>query len=177
MLGDRREAFYSSFLEEVGPLYAHYDFLSMRVGLDVAFTCDIMQTLLSTEFASYGLSRSTFNILVLLRHGPLEGVQLHDLGELLLVSKANITGLIDHLEQKNFVKRTIDSADRRVRFARITSEGEALLNTVIPAHQQFVRSLLRELEEDEKRLLVKLLKKMRESLSAGVTSHCKNEDQ
>ncbi len=167
MLGDRREAFYDCLLDEFGPLYADYDPLSMRLGLSVIFTCDILQQLLSGKFAEYGLSRSTFNILMLLRHGPAIGMQLHELGELLLVSRANITGLIDHLEQREFVTRTVDAADRRVRFARITSSGEALLDKLIPTHNRSVRSLLQDMTEDDKRMLLNLLKKMRGSLVAG----------
>ena len=168
MLGDRREAYYSSVLEDAGPRYPYYDRLSLRVGLDVAFTCDILQMLLSAQFAKYGLSRSTFNVLMILRHGPVEeGMQLHDLGKLLLISRANITGLIDHLEQKNFVTRTVDRADRRFRFARITSDGETLLDKLVPAHHQNMQALLREMTASEKQSLVELLKKMRESLAAG----------
>ena len=94
-------------------------------------------------------------------------MQLHDLGELLLVSRSNITGLIDHLEQRKFVTRTVDTADRRARFARITSSGEALLEKLVPAHYQAVRSLLQEITAHEKETLLGLLKRMRESLVAG----------
>ncbi len=57
-----------------------------------------------------------------------EGMQLHDLGELLVVSRANITGLIYHFEQKGYVNRVVDQQDRRARFARITRKAEALLD-------------------------------------------------
>ncbi len=57
---------------------------------------------------------------------------LHDLGEVLLMTRANVTGLIDHLEEKGLVKRVIDSSDRRARFARITKKGEGLLDEVAP---------------------------------------------
>ncbi len=59
---------------------------------------------------------------------------LHDLGEVLLMTRANVTGLIDHLEEKGLVKRVIDSSDRRARFARITKKGEGLLDEAAPAY-------------------------------------------
>ena len=167
MLGDRREAFYDCLLEEVGPFYANYDSLAMRAGLGVIFTCDILLQLLSGQFGHFGLSRSTFNILMLLRHGPPMGMELHDLGELLLVSRANITGLIDHLEHRKYVTRTVNETDRRARFARITPTGEALLDRLVPEHNLTVKLLLQDLSEKDKRLLLELLKKMRESLVAG----------
>lgn len=167
MLGDRREAYYDSLLTRIGPRYANYEALSIRVALDLIFTGDILQQTVSCEFARYGLSRSTYNILMLLHHGPSAGMQLHDLGELLLVSRANITGLIDHLEQKELVTRSVDQADRRARFARITASGQALLETLIPAHNRTVQLLLQEMTSAEKQMLVKLLKKMRLSLAAA----------
>jgi MarR family 2-MHQ and catechol resistance regulon transcriptional repressor len=92
---------------------------------------------------------------------------LHDLGELLLVSRANITGLIDHLEQKELVTRSVDLADRRARFAKITPSGQALLEQLIPAHNETVQLLLQEMTGDEKQMLIKLLKKARLSLAAN----------
>ncbi len=98
--------------------------------------------------ADYGLSKSTLNILMLLRHGPADGMQLHDLGELLLVSRANITGLIDHLEEKGYVKRVVDAGDRRARYARITKKAEALLDRIHPASlPQYKRALRRSVDE------------------------------
>jgi MarR family 2-MHQ and catechol resistance regulon transcriptional repressor len=114
----------------------------------------------------YGLSKSSLNILMLLRHGSDEGMQLHDLGELLLVSRANITGLIDHLEDKGYVKRLVDPQDRRARHARITQKGEALLDEFMPVHYRNLKGLLRGLSEDERETLVGLLKKVRTSMSA-----------
>jgi MarR family 2-MHQ and catechol resistance regulon transcriptional repressor len=114
----------------------------------------------------YGLSKSSLNILMLLRHGSDEGMQLHDLGELLLVSRANITGLMDHLEDKGYVKRLVDPQDRRARHARITQKGEALLDEFMPVHYRNLKGLLRGLSEDERETLVGLLKKVRTSMSA-----------
>ncbi len=95
-----------------------------------------------------------------------EGMQLHDLGELLVVSRANITGLIDHLEQKGYVNRVVDQQDRRARFARITRKAEALLDEFMPLHYQNLKVLLQDLSEEEKATLTRLLVKARSSISA-----------
>lgn len=92
-------------------------------------------------------------------------MQLHDLGELLLVSRANITGLIDHLEGKELVKRVVDSHDRRARLAKITKKGEALLDEFMPIHFRNLRNLLEGLSGDEKTALAQLLKAVRVSVA------------
>jgi MarR family 2-MHQ and catechol resistance regulon transcriptional repressor len=93
-------------------------------------------------------------------------MQLHDLGELLLVSRANITGLIDHLEGKGYATRVVDSADRRVRFARITRKGQDLLDSFMPLHYRSIRRLFQDLSSQEKETLVQLLRKTRASIYA-----------
>jgi MarR family transcriptional regulator, 2-MHQ and catechol-resistance regulon repressor len=167
---DRREAFYHERIRESGPEYSGFDLLSAEITLNLLYTYDVFHQLSARYMAGYGLSKSTLNILMLLRHGSPEGMQLHDLGELLLVSKANITGLIDHLEERGLVKRVISTRDRRARFARITKKGEALLDEAVPVHYQNIKRLLNDLTNDDKQALVKLLKKMRASLVANSPS-------
>ena len=164
---DRREAFYYERIRESGPQYPGFDLLSSEATLNLLYTYDVFHQLAAHYMAEYGLSKSTLNLLMVLRHGSPDGMQLHDLGELLLVSKANITGLIDHLEAKGLVKRSIGTHDRRARFARITRKGEALLDKFVPVHYGNIRRLLGDLTEHDKQMLIKLLKKTRASLVAN----------
>jgi DNA-binding MarR family transcriptional regulator len=173
---DRREAFYHERIRDSGPQYAGFDLLSSETALNLLYTYDVFHQLAAHYMAEYGLSKSTLNVLMVLRHGSAEGMQLHHLGELLLVSKANITGLIDHLEAKGLVKRVIATHDRRARFARITKKGEALLDKFVPVHYGHIRSLLRDLTDDEKRTLTKLLRKTRSSLVANSGSVTQGPD-
>jgi MarR family transcriptional regulator, 2-MHQ and catechol-resistance regulon repressor len=164
---DRREAFYHERIRESGPQYPGFDLLSTEMTLNLLYTYDVFHQLAARYMAKYGLSKSTLNILMVLRHGSPDGMQLHELGELLLVSKANITGLIDHLQEKGLVKRVIATHDRRARFARITRKGEALLDQFVPLHYENTRRLLDHLTNDDKQMLISLLKKTRASLLAN----------
>jgi MarR family transcriptional regulator, 2-MHQ and catechol-resistance regulon repressor len=122
---------------------------------------------MSRNLAEFGLSKSTLNVLMLLKHGQPEGMLLRDLGDLMLVSKANITGLIDHLEQKGFVRRVVGARDRRARFAQLTKEGKDLLELYAPTHYRNIKELLKDLTVEEKELLISLLRKTRKSLAAN----------
>jgi MarR family 2-MHQ and catechol resistance regulon transcriptional repressor len=136
----------------------------METMLSLLYTYDLLHQATGRYMAEYGLSKSSVNILMLLRHGPAAGMQLHELGELLLVSRANITGLIDHLEEKGYVTRSVGPEDRRARYARITKKAEALLDEFIPVHCGKVKGMLLGLSEDEKEKLLHLLKKARASI-------------
>jgi MarR family 2-MHQ and catechol resistance regulon transcriptional repressor len=163
---DRRESYYHDRLNDAGPSYSDFDLLSAQLALSLLYTHDVFIQAIGRYLAASGLSRAMFNILMLLRHGPEEGMQLHDLGELLLVSRANITGLINHLEEKGYVTRTVDAADRRARYARITSKAEALLTKFIPLHYRNIKTLFADLTVSEKTSLISSLKKTRLSLQA-----------
>ena len=167
---DRREAFYCDHLQKAGGHSPNFDALSIEIAVGLSHTYDILQQQLSRSLARYGLSKSTVNILLILRYGPTEGMQLHDLGELLLVSRANVTGLIDHMESKGYVRRVVDPHDRRVRFARITKKARALLDRYMPVHYRRVKSLLRDLSSQQKQALATLLKEARQSVLANSQS-------
>lgn len=158
---DPREAYYQNRLRHCSGQYAGFDLASMETMLSLLYTYDLLHQATGRYMSEYGLSKSSVNILMLLRHGGEGGMQLHELGELLLVSRANITGLIDHLEEKGYVTRSVDPVDRRVRYARITKKAEALLDDFIPVHCGKVKGMLHGLSEDEKETLVRLLKKAR----------------
>jgi MarR family 2-MHQ and catechol resistance regulon transcriptional repressor len=161
---DRREGYYLERVRQYGPNYSGFDFATLESMLNIAFTYDLLHQCTARYMAEYGLSKSTFNVLMLLRHGPPEGMQLHDLGELLLVSRANITGLISHLEEKGYVTRIVDEHDRRARFAKVTPKAELLLDKFIPVHYSNMSGLMNNLSGVEKHQLVNLLTKVRESI-------------
>jgi len=177
---DCLESYYDERLRECGPHYEGFDLLSAEVAVGFLYTHDIFHQLLNRSLAAVGLSRSTLNILMLLRHGPPEGMQLHDLGELLLVSRANITGLMDHLEEKGYVKRVVDAQDRRARFARITKRAEAVLDEFMPVYYRHLKTMLEDLSDQDKQSLVTLLRKTRASLraySASLRAHSDGLEQ
>ena len=166
MSQDRREAYYQDRIRQSGPQYAHFDLPSAEIFVSLRRTEDVIQQACCQYLAPFGLSKSSVNLLMLLRHGPDEGMQLHDLGDLMLVSRANVTGLIDHLEQKGYVTRVVDLHDRRARVARITQKGEQLLDRFMPLHFRNIKAMLQGLSDNEKATLFQLLKKTRESINA-----------
>jgi len=163
---DRREAFYYECVRRAGPRYPGFDLLMVETVLSFISTYDRLHQAVARYMADYGLSKSSLNILMLLRHGPEQGMQLHDLGEPPLVSRANITGLMDHLEERGYVQRLVNRQDRRARYARITPQGETLLDRFMPVHYRNLKILLQDLSSDEKETLINLLKKVRSSISA-----------
>ena len=164
MLDDRCETFYDEHFQACRSAYQHFDELPVRLLVELVLTCDIATQIFSRDLVPFGLSKSAFNILMILRHGPSEGMQLHDLGELLLVSRANITGMINHLKDKGYVTRIVPDNDRRVRYARLTAEGNSLLDQFVPSHWARVKTLLSGVAEADQIEFRRLLAQIRRSL-------------
>jgi MarR family transcriptional regulator, 2-MHQ and catechol-resistance regulon repressor len=161
---ERREAFYQEAINDFACSQpGEVDGSSLELALNLAFTYNEQHLFLAKYIGQFGLAKSTFNVLMLLRNGPVEGMQLSEIGNLLITSRANITGLIDHLEQKGYVKRVPDIHDRRAKLARITRKGEALIDDVLPLHIRRCKELFAHLTMEEKRTLSTLLKRVRQS--------------
>ena len=70
---------------------------------------------------------------------------------------STIASVIDRLETRGAVRRTLDPADRRVRLLSLTPEGEALLEQVVPAMWRAQERMLQPLPENERAEFMRLL--------------------
>jgi DNA-binding MarR family transcriptional regulator len=83
----------------------------------------------------------------------------------MVVSPANLTGIIDRLEQKGLIRRSARPGDRRATVIELTPEGVALQERVAASYSEFVRAALRTFSRDEKRTLRHLLEKLQREMS------------
>jgi DNA-binding MarR family transcriptional regulator len=88
------------------------------------------------------------------------------LGERLIVTRATVTGLLDSLEQRGFVRRTAHPTDRRSITVEITPEGlEVLAELRVVVHRN-EKAWLGGLSDDDLRAYIALLHRVQESLAA-----------
>ena len=80
------------------------------------------------------------------------------------VTRATMTGLIDTLEKDHLVVREPDVEDRRAIHVRLTGEGRAVLDGMLPDYFQCVSDILEPLSETERKQLVRLLQKVQRAL-------------
>lgn len=122
----------------------------------------------ATEFLRrYGLTDVQVNVLMLLKHQADEGEGLSQsqLSSMMLVNRANVTGLVDRLEQAKLVMRTTDPADRRSNLVRLTQRGRRLLEKVEPAYGREVARIMEVLTAAEQRRLIGLLERVRANIA------------
>lgn len=165
---DRRAEYYWSQVRRHGLRFREFHWPSAELLLNLAYTFYGIEACLARETGAYGLSLSAFNALMILSRSASKGCPLHELSELLLVSRANITGLVDSLVRKGLAERIVYDGDRRVRIARITNAGDALLESLLPGYFDKARKLCAGLNGEEKKALTELLTQLRRSAQKAV---------
>jgi len=103
-----------------------------------------------------------FDVLAQLRVAP--GISQQELSEKLLVTKVNICGLLDRLEEQRLVERRPDPEDRRSHRLYLTGEGRELAEKIIPEHEDFIQEHMSTLSDEEQRALLALLRDLDHSL-------------
>jgi MarR family 2-MHQ and catechol resistance regulon transcriptional repressor len=163
---ERREAFYLDLRRDFARRSKRFDPLSAETCFNIVQTFTRCEALFTERAHVTGLTLPGLNVLIILRKYGGEGCPLNALSNLLVVSRANITGLVDSLVRKGLVTRTEYPEDRRVVLAHITQKGEDLLASHMPTHHGVTRDIAAPLTSGEKEMLIKLLTKIRIGLLA-----------
>jgi len=93
------------------------------------------------------LSLIHLNVLIELEaNGPMS---MGALAEILEVSVASTTGIVDRMEKRGFVERLHDENDRRVVLVHPTQAGQDVFTSIAERRRQGLGKLLANLSEDE----------------------------
>jgi len=106
-------------------------------------------------FKGIGLSASQFEIMRIL--WQQDHLTLGELSQFCCCAPPNVTGLVDRLEKKGLLRRTVDLEDRRIARIVLTEEGQKLREPTTKVIQKYL-SPFQVFQPDELRELVGLLK-------------------
>ncbi|HXW77602.1 MAG TPA: MarR family transcriptional regulator [Candidatus Eremiobacteraceae bacterium] len=140
------------------------DYDSVNAILTIKRTAMEFENFSAVYFRQYGLSPGRFNVLMALFGLPDHTQSLSDLGDYLVVTRANITGLVDGLVEDGFLRRLDHPDDRRVVLAQLTPKAIEFLNWFAPLHHQNIKTLLAPFSTKEKREVVAFCDKLRAQL-------------
>lgn len=166
---DKRAIYFQTNVKPHKSRYQEFHAPSVEVLYHLFYTYDVFAAHLARQLGQHNLSLSAFNVLLILGRSETQSCALSELSELLVVSRANITGLVDSLEKRGLVKRTTPKEDRRVKEARITPAGQELLKRLLPDHYLELRSICAGLTQPEKTQFVALLTKLRRGLQVATS--------
>jgi DNA-binding MarR family transcriptional regulator len=116
-------------------------------------------------FRPHGITAAQYNVLSALAAAG-DGISQRELGDVLVVDRSNVTGLIDRMEKAGWVRRTNDPDDRRVYRVRLTAAGRSLWETVSPRYQTVVGQVTKGMSERQIRAALLVLKKLQEGAAS-----------
>ena len=112
---------------------------------------DIYRAALKRLNAKLRKERITFSqysvLLALSRSGPM---QMNKLSEHMLVAPANVTGLVDRMERKGYVRRKRDERDRRLYVIEMTERGSRVFKSISSRFRQYAGNLGSTLTREER---------------------------
>jgi DNA-binding MarR family transcriptional regulator len=117
-----------------------------------------LERLMAEALSAHGLTLPQFDVLMTLCHG--DGITQQDLAEHLLVTKANVVGLLDRISAAGWVERRRDPEDRRANRIYLTEAGRKLAAEARPGQQALLKRLFEGWNEAEFRQMYGLLERL-----------------
>ena len=124
---------------------------ALRLYRSLITTMEVLRSQKGTLLKAHGLSETQYELLVILKYGPQDGLSCSHIAQHMICHDPDVTRILDRLEKRGMVARRRDPADRRIVVTRVLPTGLALLDiveaTIASLHaQQFAVLLPDELE-------------------------------
>jgi DNA-binding MarR family transcriptional regulator len=121
------------------------------------------QKLLSYDLEFTGLERYFFVLWAI--HESSEPMSQQNMADLLKVDKASIVRIVDDLEQKGYIKRTMNAEDKRVYFLELDKKGNRFIKDILEGIKNLNEEMFVGFLPKEKELFLQLLHKAYQNLS------------
>ena len=109
-------------------------------------------------FKNYGLTFPQYNVLRVLDSSHKRQNTISNVGKIMLVSGANMTGIAKRLEKSGFLLRKSDPNDERITLLEITPKGSERLKHIANEKDAIISRYLAHVSDDQKQLLLLLLR-------------------
>jgi len=134
------------------------------IGFLIADVARLMRSAFDRRVRRLGLTRSQWQVLSLLHRRP--GLSQSELAEMLEVERATAGRMIDRLEQKGWLVRRRDPADRRAWRLHLTGEAEAVQAEMGVIAAGMIDEAMAPLDEEEREALTAMMERVKARLQA-----------
>ncbi len=116
------------------------------------------QSYISNEMKEYGIGSGQYAFLLVLYDE--DGISQDEISNRLLIDKGTTARALDKLEKEGFVSRVTNPIDRRSNNIFLTDKAKDLEKILCSTLSNWTKLLLKDLNEDEQKLLFETLEKM-----------------
>lgn len=138
--------------------YGEENTINLKLVIALSRSNTAFQRVLQSFFNNYDLTIAQFGVLETLFH--LGDLKICELIDKTLSTSGNMTVVIRNLEKEGLIKRQVNIEDRRAFVIGLTDEGRNLIKEVFEAHLAVLEGFFINLDQDEKQILQKMLKKL-----------------
>lgn len=146
-------------LAEFGRRYGNPDVPGLHAWLAWASATNEMLEAFDANLLRQGLSQTPFFVLLLLKRNP-QGLTIGALAEGVAVASQTMTRAIGKMEAAGLCTKHADPEDGRSAIVRLADQGDEALSRVLPNHYAWVASLMGQFDEQERKVMVKLMLKV-----------------
>jgi DNA-binding MarR family transcriptional regulator len=132
------------------------------IGKHLSYIYRMGQCYIGKELDKYNIGKGQYIFLFYLYKN--DGINQEALTDIIKVDKATTGRAIQKLEKAGFVVRHRNPEDKRAYKVFLTEKGQEMRPFVCSALKRWVEMLLKDFTEEEKELMLKLLKKMFENM-------------
>ena len=126
----------------------------------VVRAAEIFKRAHASVFRNYGLSFPQYNVLRVLEASEEGQHKISEVGRIMLVPGANMTGLAKRLEKAGFILRKSDPKDERVTLLKITPKGKETLSSIENEKDEWLEVLLKGFSKEERSQLLDMVKRL-----------------
>ncbi len=115
-----------------------------------------LQTKATQALDEFGITSTQWSVLgALSRPQTVDGMGVGDLSEYLLVSRQNLTGVLNRLESRGLIEKAIVDGDRRARKVRMTVSGRKLWDELAEPISIFYSGALEGFDADDRAAFIR----------------------
>lgn len=160
-----REAF-RAVARHYPEMYSELDLTAIEACYFLLRTGSDLLTAFEANLSRHGISQGRFVVLLLLLRSLGERMEPSKLATQAGVTPATMTRLLGGLVRDGYVERSHDHDDRRMISALLTTRGRRILERIFPDYHRRVALLMKDLNETERGLLIRLLTKVNAGIPA-----------
>lgn len=128
--------------------------------MSVVRAAEIFKRAHSSVFRNYGLSFPQYNVLRVLEASADGQNKISEVGRIMLVPGANMTGIAKRMEKAGFILRKSDPSDERVTMLEITPKGRKILKSIEEEKDEWLEVLLKGFSKRERLQLLSVVKRL-----------------
>lgn len=144
-------------------LYPAASATATECAMNLVLTADLLVKHIARLLQPLHLTPASGLVLSILADAP-SPLPPNEIADRLIISRATVTGLLDSLERREYVRRLPHPSDRRMILAEITAAGRQAANAFRPIVHQHQKEWFAVLGETEQRQLLGALHQLQESL-------------